>query len=961
MNQFNRKITLGGFALLMLALLPFGFQHKALAVGQSYPVSGQVSLNGQPANGANVILTNVRTGESMSTTTSPSAGSYYFDLSNLNSTTTDQDIINISATANSLSSSTSFIFNSQNASATVPMINIISAPASSTASISIQPQAPVTMEIGSTTTYTARITDQSGNEVSASTTWTSSVPSVASIDSRGTATALAEGTTTIVAMSGNLSASTTLYVNGGSRATSTLTSLSINPTSFSIAQGETMQLNVTASDQYGGPFSAALSWTSSNSNIATVSTSGLVTAVSSGTASITVSSGNSSASSTVTVKPAPIATSITVSPSSKTIRVGSTTRFTALIKDQDNQPFDAIASWFSSNPNIASVNTDGVATGLSLGTTTITALYQQGSSSIYASADLTVSSSAPIYTFLNISPVSTSVPIGSTIQFTSATLDQYGDSISASTTSWQSSNANVASISNDGLASALSAGTTTIIAVNDGIASSIDLTVTAASTTEENGTTTVTGIAISPANPTAYIGTPISFSIKDQNSNNVSSTTFWEKSGNIGSISSTTGLFTPSATGTGIITARLGNLIATTTITVDLDTTPPTTPADFTVTVISPNDVRLSWSSSTDNVGVIGYRVSRDDMQNLSSSTASTVFDDKGVIATTISYSVSAYDAAGNYSVPAKASATAQNNKPVIPIIINRGGGGGFVTGPYRVKEKESIDSDLELDYNQSGHGKYNFNKNGVEFNIDNETVKTPTKFNAMVNHATADGLNANMGKSSLLNGMIFKISAKDANGGALKRLEKEMIVNLSTAMPTDAKDHGVYFLDESSKQWILVPNSAFDTTNSRVSFKVNHLSSFGIIKSPGLPNVIQASAFLADESESTTTSESLARTKNGKVYLIRNNRRIPLSNEELKEYRREYPDLKINDIDDASLSKYKSAAGLKNGTLIKDKTTKKIYVIRNHKKMHILNLGELAKYKGKRINIVSDDTIKAY
>src|SRR6266853_1004344 len=79
------------------------------------------------------------------------------------------------------------------------------------------------------------------------------------------------------------------------------------------------------------------------------------------------------------------------------------------------------------------------------------------------------------------------------------------------------------------------------------------------------------------------------------------------------------------------------------------DTTPPTTPTGLTAAVAGSTGANLSWSASTDNVGVIGYIVRRNGVQVATPATTS--FADTGLsVATTYSYTVAARDAAGNLS-----------------------------------------------------------------------------------------------------------------------------------------------------------------------------------------------------------------------------------------------------------------------------------------------------------------------
>src|SRR5205809_1001724 len=99
------------------------------------------------------------------------------------------------------------------------------------------------------------------------------------------------------------------------------------------------------------------------------------------------------------------------------------------------------------------------------------------------------------------------------------------------------------------------------------------------------------------------------------------------------------------------------------------DTTPPTTPIGLTAAVAGSTGANLSWSASTDNVGVTGYIVRRNGVQVATPATTS--FADTGLAAaTTYSYTVAARDAAGNTS-PDSASVSitiADTTPPTTPI-----------------------------------------------------------------------------------------------------------------------------------------------------------------------------------------------------------------------------------------------------------------------------------------------------
>ncbi len=87
------------------------------------------------------------------------------------------------------------------------------------------------------------------------------------------------------------------------------------------------------------------------------------------------------------------------------------------------------------------------------------------------------------------------------------------------------------------------------------------------------------------------------------------------------------------------------------------DTTPPSVPSNLTATAASSSQIDLAWNASTDNVGVTGYKIFR--AGTLVNTTAATTFQDTGLSpSTTHSYTVAAFDAAGNTSAQSAPAST---------------------------------------------------------------------------------------------------------------------------------------------------------------------------------------------------------------------------------------------------------------------------------------------------------------
>jgi len=128
-------------------------------------------------------------------------------------------------------------------------------------------------------------------------TWTSSDPDVATVSATGLVTAVGNGTAIITATSGGVSGTATVTVAQQAAV------VAVSPEATTLtALGATAPLAATVRDAGGSVMvGAAIAWASSNTDVATVSAAGVVTAVGNGTATITATSGGVSGTATVTV------------------------------------------------------------------------------------------------------------------------------------------------------------------------------------------------------------------------------------------------------------------------------------------------------------------------------------------------------------------------------------------------------------------------------------------------------------------------------------------------------------------------------------------------------------------------------------------------------------------------------------------------------------------------------------
>lgn len=161
---------------------------------------------------------------------------------------------------------------------------------------------------------------------------------------------------------------------GGSDPAPVVASVEVTPNSATKQVGETQQLSAAVKDATGNLLSGlSVSWSSSATNIASVSASGLVTANALGSATITATSGGKSGVSNITVSPPPIA-SITVAPANDTLLVGENVQLNVTLRDaQNNVVTGRTISYVSTATTVASVSNSGLVTGVGDGVATITA------------------------------------------------------------------------------------------------------------------------------------------------------------------------------------------------------------------------------------------------------------------------------------------------------------------------------------------------------------------------------------------------------------------------------------------------------------------------------------------------------------------------------------------------------------------------------------------------------------
>lgn len=225
--------------------------------------------------------------------------------------------------------------------------------------------AATTLGSGDTKQLTADVIVDAG--LPTTVTWSTSASSIATVSNQGLVTGVALGTATITATS---TADGTLQGTAQVTVAPVVRQVVITPpSSSSLFLGQTTTLVATVTADAG--LAQTVNWSTSNSAVAIVSTSGVVSAVSAGSVVITATStadATKSASVAFTTASQPV--SVSLSPSALTLTAGNTSTVVATVSGDPG--VSTAVTWSSAAPNIATVS-NGVVTAVSNGTTTITA------------------------------------------------------------------------------------------------------------------------------------------------------------------------------------------------------------------------------------------------------------------------------------------------------------------------------------------------------------------------------------------------------------------------------------------------------------------------------------------------------------------------------------------------------------------------------------------------------------
>ena len=340
------------------------------------------------------------------------------------------------------------------------------------ATVTITPSTANLTAVGQTVQLAAVVRDQRGRQLpSATVTWSSSDERVATVDSRGLVTAEGQGSAEITARSGDAAGTMTVSVM------QQVHSITLTPASASMVIGDTLRVIAEATDANGNLVSGVpFTWTSSDDAVANVDETGLVTALQSGTVTITAVSGEVRGMAGLTIGNAE-PNSVTVTPTRANLTaIGQTVQLAAVVRDQRGRQLpSATVTWSSSDERVATVDSRGLVTAEGQGSAEITA--RSGD----AAGTMTVSVMQQVHS-ITLTPASASMVIGDTLRVIAEATDANGNLVSGVPFTWTSSDDAVANVDETGLVTALQSGTATVNAHYESLTGEVSLIVRAAQT-----------------------------------------------------------------------------------------------------------------------------------------------------------------------------------------------------------------------------------------------------------------------------------------------------------------------------------------------------------------------------------------------------------------------------------------------------------------------------------------------
>lgn len=280
--------------------------------------------------------------------------------------------------------------------------------------------------------------------------WESANPGVATVDANGKVVAISQGSTVITVKTtdgSNISAQCEIKV------VKLVDGIKLNLTTVTLTEGQSLQLEATISPILAT--NKTIVWSSDNEAVATVSQQGKITAISKGSAVITVKSTDGSGiTASCSVNVVKLVSGIVLSETEMTLNEGQSAQLTAIVSSDAN---NKTLAWSSSNEDVATVSKDGNVTAVSKGVAVITVKATDGSN---VSASCTVNV-IKIVSGITLSESELTLNEGESTQLSATITPELANN---KTLLWSSSNEAVAVVSETGKVTAISKGSAIITA-----------------------------------------------------------------------------------------------------------------------------------------------------------------------------------------------------------------------------------------------------------------------------------------------------------------------------------------------------------------------------------------------------------------------------------------------------------------------------------------------------------------
>lgn len=236
-------------------------------------------------------------------------------------------------------------------------------PPAAVAAIRITPASP-SLVTGATVQLTATPLDAAGTTLTGRTvSWNSEMSSIATVSASGLVTGVSPGSARIQATSGGVTGDVTVTVTPVPVA-----NVLITPSAPSVESGDTLRLAAAARDAQGNALPGrTIQWTSLSPAVASVSASGLVTALAPGSTTVRATAESVSQEVTLTVRAAAVAT-VRLSRDTATLVPGQPLVLaTTLLDARGNTLGNRVVTWTSSVEGVASVASNGAVTAIARG------------------------------------------------------------------------------------------------------------------------------------------------------------------------------------------------------------------------------------------------------------------------------------------------------------------------------------------------------------------------------------------------------------------------------------------------------------------------------------------------------------------------------------------------------------------------------------------------------------------